>query len=489
MSGRPSFIDWATSKGGLYLPDKRTPTLATWQPHQVDILNHLFPEGDGRLPYSEIMWSEPKKSGKTEVASGVQEYFAWFVETPGEQYVLANDLEGASDRTFQAIKRSLEHASNVPGSGIREKDWRLVGTKLVLKNNTEIKALANDYKGGAGGNQSLASVDEVWGFTAEKDLGLLTEFAPVPTRENSVAFYTGYQGYEGDGSHWHTMIDNVLEHGEPVAELMHILDGDGKPACWHVGRTFLFFSHWARMPWHTEEYLEQRRMSMPPAEYQRVWENRRTKNVNAFVSDEQWDALEDKTLRALTDNDAREVVLGLDAATKDDTCSISGVGFDKPKLRYEHTYFKLFRPEPKNPVSLTKTVLPELIRLKQAGIKIKAVYFDPFQLAAIAELCRKEGINMVEFPQMSLREASDTFFYECVKGKNFAHYGNADLKEHVTNAVAIVKPDRDTIRLDKKNSRRKIDGAVATSMALYGAKLELAKGEGEFKAIENPFFD
>jgi phage terminase large subunit-like protein len=485
---RPSFIEWATSKGGLYLPDKRTPTLATWQPFQADILNHLFPAGEGRLPYSEVMWSEPKKSGKTQIAAGIQLYMGWFIETPGEQYVLANDLEGASDRTFQAIRRSLEHASNVKGSGISHNDWRMVGTKLILSNQTEIKALANDYKGGAGGNQSLASIDEVWGFTAEKDLGLLTEFAPVPTRENSLAFYTGYQGYEGDGSHWHTMIDNVLEHGEPVPELLHIEDGDGKPACWRVGRTFLFFSHLPRMPWHTEEYLAGRRMSMVPSEYKRVWENRREKNVNAFVTDEQWDALEDKALRALVDGDAREIVLGLDAATKDDTCAVAGVGYDKPIKRYEQVYFKLFRPEPGKPVSLTTTVLPLLIKLHKTN-RIKAVYYDPFQLAAISELCRKEGINMVEFPQMSLREASDTFFYECVKGKNIAHYGDKDLKEHVTNAVAIVKPDRDTVRLDKKNSRRKIDGAVATSMALYGAKEELAKGEGTFNAITDPFDD
>lgn len=486
MNGRPSFIEWATSKAGLYLPDKRVPTLATWQPYQVDILNHLFPAGDARLPYSEIMWSEPKKSGKTEFAAGVQEYFALFVETPGEQYVLANDLEGASDRTFSAIRRSLEHASSVKGSGITNKTWRQVGTKIIFENGSEIKALANDYKGGAGGNQSLASIDEVWGFKAEKDLGLLTEFAPVPTRENSCAIYTGYQGYEGDGSHWHTMIDNVLEHGEPVPELQHIEDGDGKPACWRVGRTFLFFSHWARMPWHTEEYLAQRRASMPLSEYQRVWENRRTKNTNAFCTDAQWDALEDGTLRAFHDEDKRQLVISVDAATKDDTCAISGVGFNREEKRFEHLHFKLFRPDG-GVITLTETVLPELLRLHATG-KLKAVYYDPFQLAAIAELCIKAGIKMIEFPQMSQREAADTFFYECVKGRNFAHYGNNDLKEHVTNAVAIVNPKRDTIRLDKKQSGKKIDGAVATSMALYGAREQFGKPDGEIRQIPNPFF-
>ena len=229
-------------------------------------------------------------------------------------------------------------------------------------------------------------------------------------------------------------------------------------------------------------------MSMPPSEYQRVWENRRSKNVNAFVTDAQWDALEDGHVRALHEKDEREVVLGLDAATKDDTCAVSGVTFDKTIRRYEHIYFKLFRPENKQPISLTKTVLPLLKELK-ANYRIKAVYYDPYQLAAIAELCREAGLNMVEFPQMSLREASDTFFYECVKGKNLAHYGDKDLKNHATNAVAIVKPDKDTIRLDKKTSTKKIDGAVATSMALWGAKEELAKGESEFRSAPNPFFE
>lgn len=52
---RPDFIRWATSTKGVYLPDKSTPILATWQPYQVDILRHIFPAGTARLPYSRII--------------------------------------------------------------------------------------------------------------------------------------------------------------------------------------------------------------------------------------------------------------------------------------------------------------------------------------------------------------------------------------------------------------------------------------------------
>src|SRR6266576_732113 len=93
VMSRPSFVEWATSKGGVYVHDKKKPTLATWQPYQVDILNHIFPGGDNPLPYSRVIWSDVKKAGKSELAYGVQVWFALFVDVPGEQYVLANDFE------------------------------------------------------------------------------------------------------------------------------------------------------------------------------------------------------------------------------------------------------------------------------------------------------------------------------------------------------------------------------------------------------------
>ena len=482
---RPDFITWATSKGGIYLPDKKKPTLATWQPYQVDILRHIFPPGEDRLPYSTIIWSEIKKSGKTLLAAGVQLYFGLFVDVPGEQYVLANDLEGASDRTFMAIRRSLMHATDM--GAFKKTDWKIVGTKILFPPiGTEIKALANDYKGGAGGNQSLASIDEVWGFTKQSDLGLLTEFAPVPTRENSMVFYTGYQGYEGESNYWHDLIDGVLEHGHPVEALRHLDNGDGEPACWEDGRTFLLWSHIGRHPWHTPEYLAERKARMPLSEYLRVWENRRVKNVNTLCTEDQWDKLYSADLRALHTDDKRRIVLGADAATKSDCCALVGTTWNAETSKVEQLYSRIWQPEARVPLNLTETIGPEIVRLHRE-YKIEAVYYDPYQMAAIAEMCRKAGVNMVEFPQTAQRIKSDTHLRDLITGNNLLHYGDEELKTHVTNAVAKVQGERG-IRIFKEASSRKVDGAVALGMAALGAVEELARGGKGMTVTENPFF-
>lgn len=484
---RPDFITWALSKGGIYLPDKLKPTLATWQPYQIDILRYLFPAGDGQLRFSRIIWSEPKKSGKTLLAAALHLYFGLFVDVPGEQYVLANDLEGASDRTWQAIKRSLDRASQVTNPVIRDGDYRVVGTQIHLKNGTIIKALANDYKGGAGGNQSLATIDEVWGFTRPNDLGLLTEFAPVPTRENSTAFYTGYQGYENGGSnYWHTMIDTVVDNGTPIPELAHLDDGDGKPSCYALGRTFLFYSHKTRQPWHTPEYLQDQKSTTPLNEYLRVWENRRTKNSSALTSKEQWENLYDPSLRELHLDDDRVVVFGVDAATKSDCAAIVGTTWNAEKKRIDVVYVKIWTPELGTPLKLTQTIGPEIVRLDEEYHAL-GFGFDPFQMVAIAELCRQKDIEMIEFPQNARRIQSDTHLRELIIGNNLAHTGNPELAQHIANAVT--RSNERGVRIDKEGNSQKVDAAVALSMsALLLIELLRESTKGKMSADTNPFY-
>jgi phage terminase large subunit-like protein len=63
----------------------------------------LTPGEDGRLPYSEVVYSCPKKSGKTTIAALVMEYFGLFIEAPNEVYSCANDLEQAQSTRLQSV--------------------------------------------------------------------------------------------------------------------------------------------------------------------------------------------------------------------------------------------------------------------------------------------------------------------------------------------------------------------------------------------------
>jgi phage terminase large subunit-like protein len=484
---RPDIGKWLKSKAGLYLYDRQKPTLATWQTYQLSILRHLFPEGDKPLPYSRILWSEPKKSGKTELAAAVHLFFGLFVDVPGEQMVIANDLMGAKSRTWQYVLGSLQKAAQIEGSGIGPRDFQEVGTAIKLKNGTIIKAIPSDFRGEAGSNHSLATIDEPWGIVHDYQEKLMTEFGPVPTRVNSTIFFTGYQGFIGQSNFWHALIDGVMEEGAPVPELKHIDGGDGVPACWAAGRTFLFWSHRARQPWHTPEYLESERRSYRgrESEYLRVWENRRVKNADAFITDEQWQKLYDPQLRALGPGDKRVMVLGADAATKSDCMALVGVVWNAEDRRMENIYCKVWTPSERKPLDLTDTIGPEIVRLHQMGV-VEAVYYDPFQMAAIAEMCRKAGVRMFEFPQTARRLQSDKLLHDLAWGGNLAHYGDETLGQHITNAM--VKESERGLRIVKEMSRMKVDAAVALAMACLGASEQLVERSSVIDFVGNPFY-
>lgn len=481
MAKRPSFIQWATSKGGLYLHDKVKPTLAQWQPYQVDILNHIFPAGEGPLPYNRICWSDVKKSGKSELASGVHIYFALFVDVPGEQYALSNDYDGAKSRIWRAIVGSLEK-----NPVIKDTEWRVVGSEIIFRNGSSIKAIANDYRGEAGGNQSFVTVDEPWGIVHEGGLRLMTEFTPVPTRENSTIFYTGYQGFEDVSNFWHNLID-MAKSGEAIPELAHIEDGDGNPACYRNGKTFLFWNHKPRLPWHTPEYLEDQRKAFTgrEAEYFRVWENRRVRSADAFCTEEQWGKLYDAGLRGIHADDKRPLVVGIDAATKSDSAALVVTGWNDETKKVEVLHTRIWQPGPGQPIKLTETIGPEIVRLHQE-YNVRAVYFDPYQMAAVSELCQRSGVRMVEFPQTTRRIQSDMHLHGLIWGGNLSHTDDPLLKKHVLAAVA--QNNQRGMRIVKDTSGAKVDAAVALSMSALGAVEQLARTVSGIEAGANPFY-
>jgi hypothetical protein len=69
----------------------------------------LTPTDEGRLPYPELVFSAPKKSGKTATAAMAMLYVIVALGGPyAEGYLIANDFEQASSRIYRAIARIVE---------------------------------------------------------------------------------------------------------------------------------------------------------------------------------------------------------------------------------------------------------------------------------------------------------------------------------------------------------------------------------------------
>ena len=114
---------------------------------------------DGRLPFPELLFSAPKKSGKTALAAMAMLYV--IVALGGqyaEGYCLASDFEQAQGRVFQAVAR-IVRASPLLSRGAR------VGVNKIEFTSTgaTISAIANDYAGAAGANPTILMLRRVMG--------------------------------------------------------------------------------------------------------------------------------------------------------------------------------------------------------------------------------------------------------------------------------------------------------------------------------------
>ena len=117
---------------------------------------------DGRLPFPELLFSGPKKSGKTAFAAMALLYVIVVLGGPyAEGFCLANDLEQSTGRVFTATARIVK------ASPLLARSARIEVSKITFTSTgATILAVANDYQGAAGANPTISVFDELWGYTS-----------------------------------------------------------------------------------------------------------------------------------------------------------------------------------------------------------------------------------------------------------------------------------------------------------------------------------
>jgi phage terminase large subunit-like protein len=432
--------------------------------HQRRILRHVFKRGkDGRFPYNTIIYSAPKKSGKTEIGGAATLWYALFSgENPNELYSIANDLEQARSRAFTRIVSVCEQNPRIAA--------KVSQFNVKLPTGTVLKAISNDFAGAAGGNQGFTLWDELWGYVSEASRRLYDEMTPVPTRLNSIRFITTYAGFLGQSQLlWELYLKGVgkEEHpegqGEQIAELADL-------PCYHNGKLFVYWDHEARMPWQSKEYYDDQRKSLRTTAYDRLHQNVWVSGEGQFIPIEWWDAV---ILGEQPQSDvSRQVVIGVDAATKRDAAAIVGVGwstqYDAPELLFHRVWI----PRKGETLDLEKTVEAFLEQASHEW-SVVLVNYDPFQLARSAAILTAKGLPMKEFPQTTanLTDMSGAL-YTALKERRFVAYKAEDIRYAFTRTSAV-----DTlrgVRIARKSHQQRIDVIVAMAMATLGASRELS---------------
>jgi phage terminase large subunit-like protein len=424
-------------------------------PAERTFLQHAFKTNDqGRLVYPEQIYSCPKKSGKTAFAAMHALVTTLVFGGPfAEGYCIANDLEQAQGRVFQAVRRIVEESPYL------RREARIVANKITFPaTGATITAIASDYAGAAGSNPVISSFDELWGYTSERSHRLWDEMIPPPTRKIACRLTTTYAGFEGESE----LLEGLYKRGLAQPEIgTDLRAGNG---------LLMFWSHSAIAPWQTEEWVEQMRGQLRPHAFARMIENRFAHSEESFIDLAHWDAC-CTGLPVVADADL-SVWVGVDASVKHDSTGIAAVTYDRQAKKVRLVWHRIIQPSPKSPINFETDIEETLLDLKYR-FKLREVYFDPHQMQASAQRLRKAGVNMVEFPQSNpnLTSASQNL-YELIKAQSLVAYPDADIRLAIQRAIAV-ETSRGW-RIAKEKASHKIDVVVALAQAALAA---VQKGE------------
>lgn len=461
----------------------RTLKLASFQRR---ILNKVLTlDKDGLFPYRTVVWSQIKKSGKTQIAGAVGAWFAAQIEAPNLVLTVANNQEQSAGRIFDAMKPTLKSLGcDVPTA-------KNASPQIQLQNGTLVKAIPNNYEGQAGANYGLTLWSELWAFASERGTRIYEELVPVPTRKNSMRWIETYAGFEDESELLLSIFLKIFKdtseqelqpNARAVKGLEDITTGTGqaqRPACYEVDSEglFVFWDHERRMPWQQGEVGRKYYASLDlrPSAFTRLCENRWQKSESKFIPEDWW-----RRSVTMTTPPIEQMVLALDASQRHDTTSIVGVIPPKADGRYKTGYVNVYDPQGKD-IDLDETVAADVIGLVKRGLVARKlnettqrlelqIYYDPYQMHQVAVNLRKKGIDCFEFPQGNERTQADTFLYQQYKADNIDNFDHPDLKAHVTGAKAR-ELENEQMRIIKGTTTEasKVDACVSQSMATWRA--------------------
>ena len=407
-------------------------------------------DASGKLKYPELIYSCPKKSGKTAFAAlftltVLLIYGGAFPEAT----LCANDQEQATGRVFQAIRRIIE------ASPLLKREAKLTETKISFPAlNATITAISSNFAGAAGGGQNLSVFDELWAYSSERLFRLWDEMVPPPTRKVACRLTTTYAGFEGES----TLLEDLYRRGLQLPQVgKDLYAGDGM---------LMFWTHDLIAPWQDEAWLASMRRSRPSA-WMRQVENRFATVKSAFVDMSAWDGCVRSELGAVPPNRQLHVWAGVDASTKRDSTALVAVAFDKKAQVARLVAHRVFTPTPGDPINFEDTIEATLLHWHKA-YRLRKVWFDPFQMEATAQRLAKAGLKIEGFAQTvpNLTAATSNLF-DLLQERRLVLYPDAGMRLAASRAV-LVETSRGQ-RLDKMKQTQKIDVIVALSMACLAA--------------------
>lgn len=433
---------------------------------QREVLHAAFMfNRQGQLAWSTFVYSAPKKSGKTTLNACLTLWWCFTQDAPTELLVLANDLEQAESRVFATMRKLITRNPQLAASVVTNYKGR-----IVLTNDSEVRALASEYAGAAGSGHGLTSWEELWGATSEHSRRLWDELTPVPTDlehglKNSIRLVTTYAGWEGESDLlWDLYVKNVgpEEHPQGPGVRIH----PTLPLYLNAAtRTLVYWTHTPQLPSQSDAYYTAQRAELRPGTYLRLHENRWTTAETRFLEPAQVDACIDREQVMLGPWPVLPIWVGLDLGLRRDNAGVMAltVDGDGDPLLVRH---RLWRPSPTQPLDLQ--VVEDYLAALAVQYHVQLILADPWQAAGLIQRLAARGLPIQEFPQTQAGTTKmGQALWDAITTRRLRLYPDPDVRAHLLNCVAI-ESDRG-FRIAKEKTSKKIDLAVALSLALVGA--------------------
>lgn len=470
---KPHPIDWIEKN----FIDPITKKLVVLHPHQKRVLRRaLMTDDDGYSKYSLVIWSEPKKSGKTTVAAAVGAYIANCVEAPNEVSCVANDKEQAAGRIYANMIPTLAALGwSVPPTERGKRDRPVA----FGSNGTMVKAITTDYEKEAGANQGISLWSELWAYSSERLNRLWEEMTPPPTRKFAMRWVETYAGFLGESKLLWGYYNKIFkdtdekELQDRVIKLWHDL-----PVYEFDERMLVYWSHSPRMPWQTPAYYIDQRVNMRYSSYIRLHENRWVEAAGDFITHEMWE----DSLRYEKPANVR-ATYALDSSKNGDCTALVGCAKRKDTETVYTTDVHVWTPEDGQEVDYND-IMNTIVALHRSNKLRPPLWYDPYQCVKLAQDLRAKGVPCREFNQANDRVKADTTLYKLYKDRNIINFLHPELRRHILNSkaknypdqkVRIIKPEDeiDDRSEDDKTAvlyrQMQVDLAVAQSMAAYKA--------------------
>ncbi len=493
----------------FFVPDPRDPITGEVYPpgpiiladHQKRLIDEALSKDDkGHLKYSTVIYSAPKKSGKSAISSAVGLYVGMH-NAFANIYCLANDGEQSSDRLYQPIKTCflLHDQLEGPLKGIK---YSL--DEVVLPNHTKIEAVPCDAAGQAGSQPLLSMWSEIWGFETERKQRLWTETTIPPTLYGrAMRWVETYAGEVGKASLLENLYDVGVRQGTPhpdFTDLTSELSDNGNAVVFvnETAKMFVYWDHEPRMIWQSPEFYAVESTLHPVNEFNRVHKNLWVSPVDSFIQESWWDVCENSDLPILSAGDRTPVIVAVDMAETQDCAALLAITRCpfSPDDSIAVRAVRIFDPKIVGRIDQERLIRPVIEDWKQRWNVVCWVY-DPYQMAKLAQDMVREGMGWFKsFGQHQPRAVADKSLYDMIVHKQVTwnrHTTEGDvgqkgtsndntLYKHITKAGATTTSGR--FRIEKLSSNTHIDACVALSMAAKQAmSLAISNQEGNPQSL------